>query len=100
MQNTWQAQDFARVANTLAGVVDLKRVRNDAFRAAHGFRGLRRRCLRSRTLNESAEGLQSSCYGNVILQGSFRVAITGIRMPPLNFFVAGAILLKHPLENR
>ena len=49
---------------------------------------------------ESVEGLQISCYGNVTLPGSFRVAVTGIRMPRLNFFVAGAILLKHPLKNR
>ena len=34
MQNTWQAQEFVRVAKTLAGVVDLKRLRNDAFRVA------------------------------------------------------------------
>ena len=34
LQNTWQAQEFVRVAKTLAGVVDLKRVRNDAFRVA------------------------------------------------------------------
>ena len=38
------------------------------------------------------------CYGIVTLQGSFRVAITGIRMPWLNFFVAGAVLLKHWLK--
>ena len=34
LQNTWQAHEFVRVAKTLAGVVDLKRVRNDAFRMA------------------------------------------------------------------
>ena len=34
LRNTWQAQEFARVAKTLAGVVDLKRVSNDAFRVA------------------------------------------------------------------
>ena len=34
LQNTWQAQEFVRVAKTLAGVVDLKRGRNDAFRVA------------------------------------------------------------------
>ena len=33
-QNTWQVQEFVRVAKTLAGLVDLKRVRNDAFRVA------------------------------------------------------------------
>ena len=49
---------------------------------------------------ESVEGLQFSCYGNVTLKGSFRVAITGVRMPRLNCFVAGAILLKHQPKNR
>ena len=34
LQNTWQAQEFVRVAKTLAGVVDLKRLRNNAFRVA------------------------------------------------------------------
>ena len=47
---------------------------------------------------ESVEGLQISCYGNVTLQGSCRVAVTGVRMPRLNFLVAGAVLSKHPLE--
>ena len=69
---------------------------------AQGFRALRCRCLKPRVLNhaESVEGLQISCYGHVTLQGSFRVAATGVRMPRLNFFVAGAVLLKHPLKNR
>ena len=31
LQNTWQAQGFVRGAKTLASVVDLKRIRNDAF---------------------------------------------------------------------
>ena len=48
---------------------------------------------------ESVEGLQISCHGNVTLQGSFRAAVTGLRMPRLNFLVAGAILLKHSLKN-
>ena len=30
-QNTWQAQEFVRIAKTLAGVVDLKRVWKDVF---------------------------------------------------------------------
>ena len=49
---------------------------------------------------ESVEELQISCHGSVTLQGAFRVAVTGVRMPRLNFFVAGAVLLKHPLRNR
>ena len=49
---------------------------------------------------ESVEGLQISCHGSVTFERSFRVAVTGLRMPRLNFFVAGAELLKHPLQNR
>ena len=89
-----------RVAKTLAGVVDLKRLRNDAFRVA----GARISCFAMPMVEvadaESVEGLQISCHGRVTLQTSFRVAVTGLRMPWLNFFVAGAILLKRPLENR
>ena len=48
---------------------------------------------------ESVEGLQISRYGNVTLQGSFCVAVTRLRMPRLNVFVAGAILLKHLPKN-
>ena len=48
---------------------------------------------------ESVERLQISNHGSVTLQGSFRVAVTGVRMPRLHFFVAGAVLLKHPLQN-
>ena len=48
---------------------------------------------------ESVERFQISCHGSVTLQLLFRVAVTGLRMPRLNFFVAGAVLLKHPLEN-
>ena len=49
---------------------------------------------------ESVEGLQISCHGTVTLQGPFRVAVTGVRMLWLNFFVAGAALLKDPFQNR
>ena len=100
LQNTWQAQEFVRVAKTLAGVGDLKRVGNDAFRVA----GARISCFGMSMFEgsdaESVEGLQISCDGSVTLQWSFRVVVTGLRMPRLNFFVAGAVLLKHPLENR
>ena len=89
-----------RVAQTLAGVVDLKRLGNDAFRVA----GARISCFVMSMFEasdaESVGGLQISCHGSVTLQGPFRVAVTGLRMPRLNFFVAGAVLLKHPLENR
>ena len=74
-----------RVAKTLAGVVDLKRVVMSMFEASGA---------------ESVERLQISCHGIVTLQGSFRVAVAGVRMARLNFFVASAILLKHPLKNR
>ena len=99
-QNAWQAQEFVRVAKTLAGVVDLKRLRNDAFRVA----GARISCFAMSMFEafdaESVEGLQLSCHGSDILQWSFCEAVTGLRMPRLNFFVAGAVLLKHPLKNR
>ena len=49
---------------------------------------------------ESVEGLQISRHGSVTLQGSFRMAVTGVRIPRLNFFVAGAVLLKYPLKHR
>ena len=99
LQNTWQAQEFVRVAKTLAGVVDLKRVWNDGFRVA-GAGILWFVMSMFEAFNaETVEGLQISCHGSVTLQWSFRVAVTGLRMPRLNFFVAGAVLLKHPLEN-
>ena len=87
-QNAWQAHEFVRVAKTLAGVVDLKRLRNDAFRVA----GARISCFAMSMVEasdaESVEGLQFSCHGSLTLQWSFRVAVTGLRMPRLNFFVA------------
>ena len=65
LQNTWQAQEFVRVAKTLAGVVDLKRLRNDAFRVA------RISCFVMSMFEgsdaESVEGLQISCHGSVPL---------------------------------
>ena len=89
-----------RVAKTFAGVVDLKRHRKDAFRVA----GARISCFAASMFEafdaESVEGLQISCHGSVTLQTSFCVVVTGVRMPRLNFFVAGAVLLKHPLKNR
>ena len=90
-----------RVAKTLAGVVDLKRVRNDAFRVAGAGISCSVMSMVEASDAESVERLQISCHGSVTLQGSFRVAVTvtGLRMPRLNFFVAGAVLLKHPLEN-
>ena len=55
-----------RVAKTLAGVVDLKRLGNDAFRVA----GARILCFAMSEASdaESVEGLQISCHGSVTLQ--------------------------------
>ena len=67
-QNAWQAQEFVRVAKTLAGVGDLKRLRNDAFRVA----GARISCFAMSMVEasdaETVEGLQISCHGSVTLQ--------------------------------
>ena len=89
-----------RVAKTLAGVVDLKRLRNDAFRVASAMISCFVMSMFEASDAESVEGLQILCHGCVTLQGSFCVVVTGLRMPRLNFFVAGAVLLKHPLKNR
>ena len=89
-----------RVAKTLAGVEDLKRLRNDAFRVAGAMILRFVMSMFEASDAETVEGLQISCHGSVTLQWSFRVAVTGLRMPRLNFFVAGAVLLKHPVENR
>ena len=89
-----------RVAKTLAGVVDLKRVGHDAFRVAGTGISCFVMSMFEASDAESVGGLQISRHGSVTLQGSFRVAVTGVRMPRLNFFVAGAVLLKHPIENR
>ena len=81
-------------------MVDFKRVRNDAFRVAAAGISCSVVSMFEVSDAESVEKLQISCHGNVILQWSFRVAVTGVRMPRLNFFVAGAILLKHLFKNR
>ena len=100
LQNTWRAQEFVKVAKTLAGVVDLKRVRNDAFRVAGARISWSVMSMSETSDVESVEGLLISCHGNVTLQGPFRVAVTGARMRRLNFFAAGAVLLKRSLKNR
>ena len=87
-----------RVAKTLAGVVDLKRVGNDAFRVAGAMILCFVMSMFEGSDAESLEGLQISCHGSVTLQGSFRVAVTGLFMPRLNLRVAGAVLLKHALQ--
>ena len=92
-QNAWQAQEFVRVAKTLAGVGDLKRLRNDGFRVAGAMISCFVMSMFEASDAESVERLQISCHGSVTLQWSCRVAVTGVRMPRLNFFVAGAVLL-------
>ena len=66
LQNTWQAQ-FVRVAKTLAGVVDLKRIRNDAFRVAGAMISRFVMSMFEASDAESVEGLQISCHGSVTL---------------------------------
>ena len=86
LQNTWQAQEFVRVK---AGAVDFTRVRKDAFRVAGaGMLGFVMSMFEASDA-EFVEGLQISCYGKVTQQGSFCVAVTGVRMPRLKFFAAG-----------
>ena len=71
LENTWQAQEFVKVAKTLAGVVDLKRLRNDAFRVA----GARISCFVMSTFEasdaESVKRLQISCHGSVLCSDHF-----------------------------
>ena len=57
-----------RVAKTLAGVVDLKRVRNDAFRVAGAMILRFAMSMFEASDAESVEGLQISCHGSVTLQ--------------------------------
>ena len=80
LQNTWQAQEFVRVAKPLAGLVDLKKVRNDSFRVASAGISCSVMSLFDASDAESVEGLQISSYGNVTWQGSIRAAVTGVRM--------------------
>ena len=65
---------------------------------AQGFRVLRCRCLKPQTLNP-----WKRCKFHVTegyFAGIISREVTGVRTPRLNFFVAGAVLLKHPFENR
>ena len=68
LQNTWQAQEFVRVAKTLAGVGDVKRLRNDAFRVAGAMISCFVMSMFEASDAESVEGLQISCHGSVTLQ--------------------------------
>ena len=107
----WQAQAFQHVAKYAAGAGVREGCKNVGRRG--GFEEAPKRCVsrgrrkdfvlcdvgsvRRRIRGKVADFMSQKCY---TLQGSFRVAITGVRMPRLNFFAAGTILLKHPLENR
>ena len=87
----------------MAGAVDLTRVRNDAFRVAGARISRSVMSMFEASDAESVEGLQISCYGNVTLKGlkgPFLAAFTGVRMRRINFFAAGALLLKHTFKNR
>ena len=68
LQNTWQAQEFVRVEKTLAGVGDLKRLRNDAFRVAGAMISCFAMSMFEASDAESVEGLQISCHGSFTLQ--------------------------------
>ena len=57
-----------RVAKTLAGVVDLKRLRNAAFRVAGAGISCFVMSMFEDQNAESVEGLQLSCHGSDILQ--------------------------------
>ena len=103
----WQAQGFRHVAKyvagtglqkTLAVVVDLERLWNDAFRVAGTMISCSVMSVFEVSGAKSVERLQISYHRSVTWQASFRVAITGLRIIRLNFFVASAILLKHPLK--
>ena len=71
VQNTWQAQEFVRVAKTLAGVVDLKRLRNNAFRVARAGISFFLMSMFETSDAESVDGLQISCHGSVTLSAHF-----------------------------
>ena len=81
LQNTWQAQEFVRVARALAGVVDFKKVRKDVFCAVGAGRSGFVMSMFEASDAESVEGLQSSCHGfvswkccsaGIISRGSYR----------------------------
>lgn len=85
MQNASKAQEFGGVAKTLAGVVDLKRAREDAFCGA-GARISSSKRIRLDVLDvECVEGLQILRAGSFTFQRSFHVTVTGLRMPRLLF---------------
>ena len=84
LQNTWQAQEFVRVAKTLAGVGDLKRLRNNAFRVAGVVISRFVMSMFQASDAESVEGLQISCHGSyfavIISRGSYRTSYASAQL--------------------
>ena len=82
LQNTWQAQEFVRVAKTLAGVVDLKSLRNDAFRVAGAVISRFVMSMFEASDAESVEGLQiRKCYfAAIISRGSYRTSCASAQL--------------------
>ena len=64
----WQAQGFRYVLKCVAGVGDLKRLRNDAFRVAGAMISCFLLSMFEASDAESVEGLRISCHGSVTLQ--------------------------------
>ena len=77
LQNTWQAQEFVRVAKTLAGVGDLKRVWNDAFRVAGAVISRFVMSMFEASDAETVEGLQISV---IISRGSYRTSYASAQL--------------------
>ena len=84
-QNAWQAHEFVRVAKTLAGVVALKRLGNDAFRVAEGkdfvLCDVDGWSLRRRIRGRVANFMSRKCYFAVIIsRGSYRTSYASAQL--------------------
>ena len=78
LQNTRQAQEFLRVAKTLAGVVDLKRVWNDAFCVASAGISC---SSRRRRIRRRVAFMFRKCYlAGIISCGSYRSSHASARL--------------------
>ena len=88
-------REGCKIAKLLAGVVDLKRDRSEAFRVA----GARISCFVMSMFEasdaESAEGLQISSHGNCYFAGIISRGSCRSSYASADFFWAGTILLKH-----
>ena len=85
LQNTWQAQEFVRVAKTLAGVGDLKRVWNDG--SSRGSRSDFALCdvdvwsIRRWNRGRVANFMSRKCYFAVIMsRGSYRTSYASAQL--------------------